>query len=159
MLSDSVQSHYQGHSSVISKAPPSQRWKLSVWNFTLKIRMQPTRRELLVRNQKGGLEMLNILISVLSTSWLTTRVAWCEVQRQRGTVGGAQTLEPDSRSWTPAPPLTVWQPAICMTSLCSDFLTEKAGLIALDAGYEESIFSKTLRRKLKHVYQELHKSL
>ena len=40
--------------------------------------------------------MLSILVSILSTSLLTLRVVWCEVQRQCGPVGKAQTLEPEA---------------------------------------------------------------
>lgn len=55
--------------------------------------MQSMGRKLLVNDQKGGLEMLNILISILSSSLLTTRVVWCEAWRQLRAVVGAQTLE------------------------------------------------------------------
>lgn len=80
-------------------------------------------------DQKGGLEMLNILISVLSSLLLTMRVVWYEAQRQPRAVVGAQTLEPDSRRWTPALPLT-----ICLTAdhlLDFNFLTYIRGLIVL----------------------------
>lgn len=40
--------------------------------------------------------MLSILISILSTSLLTLRVVCCEVQRQCGAVGRAETLEPEA---------------------------------------------------------------
>lgn len=80
-------------------------------------------------DQKGGLEMLNILISVLSSSLLTTRVVWYETQRQPSAMVGAQTLEPDSRSWAPAPPIT-----ICLTAdklLDFNSLTYIMGLMVL----------------------------
>lgn len=83
----------------------------------------------MVNDQKGGLEMLNILISVLSSSLLTTRVVWNEAQRQPGAVVGAQTLEPESRSWTLALP-----PTVCLTAdqlLDFNFLTYIMGLTVL----------------------------
>lgn len=40
--------------------------KLSVWNFSLNIRMWSMGRKLLLSDQKGGLEMLNILFLLLA---------------------------------------------------------------------------------------------
>lgn len=86
-----------------------------------------------MNDQKGGLEMLNILISILSSSLLTMRVVWCEAWRQLSAMVGVQTLEVDS-SWIPALPLTICvKLASCLTSLCFYFVTYTTGLIVLDS--------------------------
>lgn len=64
-----------------------------------------------MNDQKGSLEMLNILISILSSLLLTRRVVWCEAWRQLSAVVGVQTLALDSRNWILALPLI-----ICVTA-------------------------------------------